>query len=471
MAGVTDDAALQFPILIGDIGGTNARFAILRRRASRRRSNSPTCTRPTIATIDDAIRAAITRGDDGEAALGRARRRRPGRWRRDPAHQLPLGRASRAACSPRPASRDVVVLNDFEAQALAVVALGEEHMEKIGGGDAGSRRRPRRARPRHRARRRRPDPRLRPLDPGARRRRPHGHRPAHAARFRDLPASRDDRGPHFGRADPVRPRPRQRLSRGRQGRRRRRRASRRRPRSPVRRLARPMPVAEEALSLFVTCLGAHRRRPRAGVQEPRRRLPDRRHRAENRAGAASAPNFRAAFEDKAPHSALMRSMPVYVITHPLAALAGLAALRASPTPSASKPGDGAGRRNNATWPAYSRAGHRQIRALRLIEAATGRPRGRPDWQGLTDRAVEIPQSTKRPGRDPGEIIAVVRRVLAENGREYLPQYLFAIGCLLAIAATTAFSAWIMRDVVDEIFYQPPRRPDRLSSAAPSSSPS
>ena len=29
---------------------------------------------------------------------------------------------------------DIVVLNDFEAQALAVVALGEEHMEKIGGG-------------------------------------------------------------------------------------------------------------------------------------------------------------------------------------------------------------------------------------------------------------------------------------------------------------------------------------------------
>src|SRR5690606_22584996 len=30
----------------------------------------------------------------------------------------------------------VVVLNDFEAQALAVVALGEEHLEKIGGGNA-----------------------------------------------------------------------------------------------------------------------------------------------------------------------------------------------------------------------------------------------------------------------------------------------------------------------------------------------
>jgi glucokinase len=36
-------------------------------------------------------------------------------------------------------------------------------------------------------------------------------------------------------------------------------------------------------------------------------------------------NFRAAFEDKAPHSAVLRQMPVYVITHPLAALAGLAA--------------------------------------------------------------------------------------------------------------------------------------------------
>jgi subfamily B ATP-binding cassette protein MsbA len=55
---------------------------------------------------------------------------------------------------------------------------------------------------------------------------------------------------------------------------------------------------------------------------------------------------------------------------------------------------------------------------------------------------------------------VVRRVLSENGREYLPQYLFAIGCLLAIAATTAFSAWIMRDVVDEIFYR--RRADLIA---------
>ena len=41
-------------------------------------------------------------------------------------------------------------------------------------------------------------------------------------------------------------------------------------------------------------------------------------------------DFRAAFEDKAPHSALMRDMPVYVITHPMAALLGLAAYSRTP---------------------------------------------------------------------------------------------------------------------------------------------
>ena len=55
---------------------------------------------------------------------------------------------------------------------------------------------------------------------------------------------------------------------------------------------------------------------------------------------------------------------------------------------------------------------------------------------------------------------MIRRVLAENGREYVPHYAFAILCLLAVAATTAFSAWIMRDVIDEIFYR--RRADLIA---------
>ncbi|TPW32331.1 glucokinase [Martelella alba] len=46
--------------------------------------------------------------------------------------------------------------------------------------------------------------------------------------------------------------------------------------------------------------------------------------------ALQKPEFRAAFEDKAPHDALMQSIPTYVVTHPLAALAGLATYARTP---------------------------------------------------------------------------------------------------------------------------------------------
>ena len=63
------------------------------------------------------------------------------------------------------------------------------------------------------------------------------------------------------------------------------------------------------------------------------------------------------------------------------------------------------------------------------------------------------QPPPTPMHQRGEIVAVIRRVVAENGRLYLWHYAFAGACLLAIAATTAFSAWVMRDVIDEIFYR------------------
>lgn len=47
--------------------------------------------------------------------------------------------------------------------------------------------------------------------------------------------------------------------------------------------------------------------------------------------ALKRPEFRLAFEDKAPHSALMRSIPTFVVTHPLAALSGLAAFARTPS--------------------------------------------------------------------------------------------------------------------------------------------
>ncbi|WP_320200224.1 glucokinase [Agrobacterium sp. rho-13.3] len=46
--------------------------------------------------------------------------------------------------------------------------------------------------------------------------------------------------------------------------------------------------------------------------------------------ALELPEFRAAFEDKAPHRALMRSIPTHVVTHPQAALAGLSTYARTP---------------------------------------------------------------------------------------------------------------------------------------------
>ncbi|WP_235919244.1 ABC transporter ATP-binding protein [Aureimonas psammosilenae] len=51
----------------------------------------------------------------------------------------------------------------------------------------------------------------------------------------------------------------------------------------------------------------------------------------------------------------------------------------------------------------------------------------------------------------GLVLRLLKRVVAENGREYLSQYAIAIACLVAVSATTAFLAWVMRDVIDGIF--------------------
>ncbi len=46
--------------------------------------------------------------------------------------------------------------------------------------------------------------------------------------------------------------------------------------------------------------------------------------------ALKGPAFRTGFEDKAPHSALMSTIPTFVVTHPQAALAGLASFARTP---------------------------------------------------------------------------------------------------------------------------------------------
>ena len=222
----------------------------------------------------------------------------------------------------------VLVLNDFEAQALAVVALGPEHMEKIGGGQAeeGAGRVV--------------------LGPGT------GLGVAGLVHCRGVwipvpgegghvdigPRSARDRAvfPHIetiggrvsaeqilcGRglvnlyravaaADGLAPRlttPAEITAAA---------------------LATSDPVAVEALDMFVTCLGrlagdlALIFMSRGGVfltgGIAQKIVP-----------ALKSGRFRAAFEDKAPHGAVLKAMPVHVITHPLAALAGLAAYAREP---------------------------------------------------------------------------------------------------------------------------------------------
>jgi ATP-binding cassette, subfamily B, bacterial MsbA len=54
---------------------------------------------------------------------------------------------------------------------------------------------------------------------------------------------------------------------------------------------------------------------------------------------------------------------------------------------------------------------------------------------------------------------MVKRIFRENGRDYIGTYAVAVVALLLISASTAFVAWIMRDIINEIFYE--RRKDMI----------
>ncbi|MEZ2130180.1 MULTISPECIES: ABC transporter ATP-binding protein [unclassified Sinorhizobium] len=49
------------------------------------------------------------------------------------------------------------------------------------------------------------------------------------------------------------------------------------------------------------------------------------------------------------------------------------------------------------------------------------------------------------------VTGVLKRIIAENGRDHIWGYVFAIACLAAVALSTAFTAWIMESVINEAF--------------------
>ncbi|MEZ2331471.1 ABC transporter ATP-binding protein [Mesorhizobium sp. RCC_202] len=60
---------------------------------------------------------------------------------------------------------------------------------------------------------------------------------------------------------------------------------------------------------------------------------------------------------------------------------------------------------------------------------------------------------KKQKARPGEVTAVLRRIIAENGRDHRGAYAIVIVCSLLVSGATAFSAWIMSPMVNQIFYE------------------
>ncbi|MGO4565826.1 ABC transporter ATP-binding protein [Rhizobium sp. 2YAF20] len=64
--------------------------------------------------------------------------------------------------------------------------------------------------------------------------------------------------------------------------------------------------------------------------------------------------------------------------------------------------------------------------------------------------MKLPES-KKVSVSTETVVDVLKRVIAENGRDHIRGYAFAIFCLIVVSLSTGFTAWIMRSVIDEAF--------------------
>lgn len=320
------EGVLKFPILIGDIGGTNARFAILVDSYADPKE-FPVVQTADFPTIDEAIQSAIldrTSIQPRSAVLAVA-----GPVKGDEVDLTNCDWVVRPKIMAETLGlEDIVVLNDFEAQALAVVALGEEHLEQIGPGTP------------------QPNAGRVVLGPGT----GLGVAGLIHARHTWIPVPGEgghmDMGPRTPRDFEVFPHLEkiegrisgEQLLCGRGLVNIYRAVAKADGEQPVMTtpaeitaaaLDKTDAIAEEALSIFVTCLGriagdlALVFMSRGGVYLTGGI-------AQKIVPALKNGRFREAFEDKAPHRALLQAMPVYVITHPMGALMGLAAYGRTP---------------------------------------------------------------------------------------------------------------------------------------------
>ena len=321
------DNHFPFPILIGDIGGTNARFSLLM-DADAEAKPFPIVQTAKFATIDDAIQQVVLDAITVQPRSAILAIAGPINGDEIPLTNCPWVVRPKYMLSHL-GFEDVVVVNDFEAQALAVASLGDEHQIQLGGGrelaghskvvlgpgtglgvaglvhalDAWI---PVPGEGGH-------------VDLGARSERdlqifPHIERIEGRVSAEQILCGRGLAGLYHAicAADGVEPKYTDPADVSIHG------------------LSGADAQAKETLSLFATYLGrlagdmACTFLARGGVYLaggiPQKILP-----------ALQGPEFRAGFEDKAPHNALMSTIPTFVVTHPLAALAGLSAYACRPS--------------------------------------------------------------------------------------------------------------------------------------------
>ncbi len=122
--------ALPFPILLGDIGGTNARFSVL---ADAKAEATPFVSVKTAdyPTIDEAIRQVVLEGSSLKPRSAILAVAGP-----IDGHEIDLTNCDWVVRPKKMISDlgfdDVLVVNDFEAQALAASELGPDHRETLG---------------------------------------------------------------------------------------------------------------------------------------------------------------------------------------------------------------------------------------------------------------------------------------------------------------------------------------------------
>jgi len=130
MAQTHRDDTLPFPILIGDIGGTNARFWILLDESGEKVS-FPNVVNKDFTTIDDAIRSSdleTTSHKQRSLILALAG---PIKGAEVPLTNCPWVVRPKVLMADLGFS-EVLLLNDFEAQALAAATLDVDDRQHLG---------------------------------------------------------------------------------------------------------------------------------------------------------------------------------------------------------------------------------------------------------------------------------------------------------------------------------------------------